>query len=508
MKFIYTFFGVILITNIFAQPTFNKKYYLKYNVAIFSNLDILKNNLYISGFMTIEKPYTDAGFFTKLDLNGDTIFTSTLKDSLRTVLWQNNMKLTLDHNYILHGGIAGKSRITLVDTFGNILRDKLFYSAFASTNTDTYSKNIYQDSDSIIWLISIVRKSSTQDFIQINKFSRILDSLDQKIISTNGLAKSPKYFNKLTSNKYLIAGSYSTEPYVWSNFQIGDFFIVIDSSCNIIEEYNVPSNLKLGGMGDLIYNEIDSSFVACGIKCYEFIDNSGFGYVYYYPLIYKYDKNKNIIWKTNLGDGKYSESNSLSRIRLSIEGDGYVFIGQLFNSKSNSFGGILGKVSLNGDSLWLRKYRYFNDTSYILSNFYEIQPAPDGGYYLSGSTIGGPKPEDNYTGGWLLKVDKFGCLVPGCEQPDAFPTLSQNEIHYKVFPNPTQNELYVFMDETNGKEIGIKICDINGILLKSISHYGAATSYTLSLNSYSAGVYFIQFWENNKLVKTEQFVKQ
>ena len=54
MKILYTFFFLLLFAKIYGQTTFNKKYYLKYNVAIFSNLDIQNNRIKKIGVYLIQ----------------------------------------------------------------------------------------------------------------------------------------------------------------------------------------------------------------------------------------------------------------------------------------------------------------------------------------------------------------------------------------------------------------------------------------------------------------------
>ena len=211
-----------------------------------------------------------------------------------------------------------------------------------------------------------------------------------------------------------------------------------------------------------------------------------------------------------MGNGQFAQVNELFRIKHANENDGYVFCGRLQspNKKNNPIysDGVFGKVSLSGDSLWLRKYRVFSDSSNLVGYFYELQKAPDGGYYLSGSTLGGPKLEDNYQGGWLVKVDRYGCLVPGCHLPTSLPVIEEIDVHYKVFPNPVQADLNIFVDDTKGNDLTIRFCDALGVPLKSIQHRGAATTYILPLQSYASGTYIVQFWQEGRLVKGEKVV--
>lgn len=511
----YIFFILIIVSANTLLSQINKKYFLGYSNSIFSNLIVRDKNLYVSGYMFQKVPtVTSGGFIGKISFEGDSLFEKRYIDTpstKRTTWWDNNVISSKNNDFLIACNMQKKARVMKIDTLGNILKSTDYMSYFTPQNTDLFAYNIFEDVDSIVWIISNCRANDDLNYLQITQFNQNLDSLKKVYIGNPSYFKWARNFIKIDANTYLIAGSYNNDGLFgnFKNIKTGDFFIKVDKNCNLLSEYYVPASKKLGGMGDMVYEEKDSSYIMFGSDCYE-ITIDIFGYLYYYPMVYKLNKNYQMVWQTKMGNGRYDGGNTSINIRKSIENDGYVFSGELYDTfKVNRLDtyGTFGKVSLKGDSLWLRQYRLFEDTtSYVSGEIYEIQPSHDGGYYLSGSSIGGPKLEDKYQGGWLLKVDKFGCLVPGCEQPSALPVLEQSKIHYQFYPNPAQDVLNVFLESTQSKQILVKFCDSFGMPLKIIQHTGTETTYILPVSNYVSGTYYLEFWEENKLLKSEKVI--
>lgn len=493
----------------------NKKYFLGNQLSQFTNLFVNNNSLYVSGISVSQLPNGSyGGFIGKISLEGDSLFDRSYyyyPSINNTTWWDNNVILSMKNNFLIACNMPKMARVMKIDTLGNIIKSIDYVSCFAPQNTDLTAFNIFEDVDSIVWIISNCRANDNLNYLQITQFNQNLDSLKKVYIGNPNYNKWARNFSKIDANTYLIAGSYNNEG-LFGNFKniiTGDFFIKVDKNCNLLSEYYVPASKKLGGMGDMVYEEKDSSYIMFGSDCYE-ITVDIFGYLYYYPMVYKLNKNYQMVWQTKMGNGRYDGGNTSINIRKSIENDGYVFSGELYDTfKVNRLDtyGTFGKVSLNGDSLWLRQYRLYEDTSrYVSGKINVIQPSHDGGYYLSGSSIGGPKLEDQYQGGWLLKVDKFGCLVPGCEQPSSLPVLEHSKIHYQFYPNPAQDLLNVFLESTQSKQILVKFCDSFGIPLKIIQHTGTETTYILPVSNYVSGTYYLEFWEENKLLKSEKVI--
>jgi hypothetical protein len=286
----------------------------------------------------------------------------------------------------------------------------------------------------------------------------------------------------------------------------------IDSNGALLNSRISPTSDSLYFTSDALFVPSDSSYIFASQA--PVIGPSL--YTDFYPLIYKRDKTGKIVWKTKMGNGQYNGSSMAQKVVGSFENDGYILVGSLerldFNDEyiSRNYG-FIGKVSLNGDSLWMRQYAHIDgktDSTTFSDNLYDVLKLNDS-YYLGGYVFG-PRPHSGYTGNlqaaWLMRVDKFGCLVPGCHLPTSLPLIEAIDVHYKVFPNPVQVDLNIFVDDTKGTDLTIRFCDALGVPLKCLQHRGAATTYILPLQSYASGTYIVQFWQEGRLVKGEKVV--
>jgi hypothetical protein len=109
---------------------------------------------------------------------------------------------------------------------------------------------------------------------------------------------------------------------------------------------------------------------------------------------------------------------------------------------SEDDGGLILKLSPNADSVWAR-YHIVHPGQYQ-SLFYAIEPSPFGGYFLAGTYVNGPVQDI-----WLMSVDANGCLGDdscGVSQPVSITKdveVRIGEGALLVYPNPVQDKMYI-----------------------------------------------------------------
>jgi len=97
---------------------------------------------------------------------------------------------------------------------------------------------------------------------------------------------------------------------------------------------------------------------------------------------------------------------------------------------------LLWELDENLDSLWMRKYWYYAANG-SFSAPYSVRVTSDDGLVMCGVTRQGetdpmPYKQDN----WLIKLDSYGCLVPGCQNVGIEEVaLGLNE-YLNIAPNP------------------------------------------------------------------------
>lgn len=141
-----------------------------------------------------------------------------------------------------------------------------------------------------------------------------------------------------------------------------------------------------------------------------------------------------------LWDKSYGETNRRNGInQLIILGDGSIVAAGFIRPDSFEIGDTWGwilKTSTNGDSLWMREHYLFN-TYASYNRLYDIKPTPDGGYILCGEADSFPVIPQSI---WVLKVDSFGCVVPGCHLVGLKEVIMPQE-EILLYPNPAATRI-------------------------------------------------------------------
>lgn len=146
-------------------------------------------------------------------------------------------------------------------------------------------------------------------------------------------------------------------------------------------------------------------------------------------------------------------------IRYCVEdsSNNYICSGTIFSEAGKKGDGYLVKFSAQGDSMWSRT---INNSDRSTEQFFNIAKASDGGFYLTGfSWIEGI----NTSKSWIVKVDSFGCLVPGCQNTVKTKDVDDGKIKaFELYPNPANEVLYFLSHVTKNDNCSIQICDLQG----------------------------------------------
>ena len=207
------------------------------------------------------------------------------------------------------------------------------------------------------------------------------------------------------------------------------------------------------------------------------------------------------------------------------DGSGYAVAGNLIARTPENwfFSGVLAKISPDGELLWKRYYQHIageGPRHYIN----DLAQAPDGGFIMAGEvrdTVNAPRQQ-----GWLLKVDEYGCLVPGCElvssvkEPkssddshafaEGFGSRRKSSDDYSLllYPNPVSEELRVYFSGPVGSEHHFRILDAQGREWRRFSTRLSKVTLLVEVGDLPGGVYFLQYLRDGRAVRVERFVKR
>jgi len=233
--------------------------------------------------------------------------------------------------------------------------------------------------------------------------------------------------------------------------------IEIDSLGNIVWEYVVE---------EFSFFALDFICHASGQKVLIYLEFNNFNESR--PVIEKINSDGEIIWRSYIGGNLWDDSftSFWNRIQISNEGDGYIFAGtnkELVGIDSFQFLGVIGKLSLDGDSLWYKRFTLVEDEEIRAHSIFDLEKSIDG-YVAVGRIVykfvdQSRPPLQSY----FIKIDNDGNINSD--------TTSANEIFenslslkIKIYPNPVSD--YFYIEQTDISNINYQLLDSQGRLVK------------------------------------------
>ena len=162
---------------------------------------------------------------------------------------------------------------------------------------------------------------------------------------------------------------------------------------------------------------------------------------------------------------------------------------------------LLVKFDLQGNFIWKRVVGKDD----ALENLYDVQVNQRGDILLAGRYANYNDTILNVEGvkGFFYHLDPCGCLSPNCDpncNPNGIAT-SQNKNTVKVYPNPTNNSLYIASQEM------IVSYSIYTMLGEKIVAQDF-NNQDINVSNLKAGIYIFQFKSINGNVRQTRFVKE
>ncbi len=239
----------------------------------------------------------------------------------------------------------------------------------------------------------------------------------------------------------------------------------------------------------------DGNYLITGELAYEFTPGDIRGQAW----IQKINPSGSVIWEKEYGG---------------VQGDYFYSIAELPNGEilaqggSNSFNlredtdGWLMKMDSSGNKIWQRVYDTFKPNTgknYATDVLYNMKLTDDGGCVMVGF---GQHPDSTLfnQNAWILKVDSFGCLTPGC-QIVGIDQLAISREEINISPNPAKE--LIKLSHAKGVE-SFRIADYAGKLWKESKYLETG----IEVSQLSAGAYIIQVILNNGTQAFGKLIKE
>ncbi len=498
MKYIILFiFNLNLISVVYTQTTFNKRINFGFSAQLFTSVETDSSGIYCLGIIGDSiSPYQDGSMLVKFNHKGQQEWFKMMTSVEKPIsTYYNNMHWDKDKHLKYGGYYKENSKYQAIlfknDSLGNLLDSNSIYP-FKNYPSDLMGVKSWVEFDDSEIIITSFRHGSIS---KIGLLKR-----------TNGnVIKEVVIFDKYNLDNISIL-SYGPNKVLIGNSVIGTIIgddieriniTAMDTSLIIaatVWESHPDSNWVRPA--DMIKAPDGGVIVAFKRGKYILAAQS----VNYVPSLFKLTSDfKTVEWIRDIPTFNYSILNQSHKLLTDDENEYFYLCGEDFRHDSVLIGetilGFLAKFSYDGSMQWLRRYSNF-EARRDYHHLYDMKRTYDKGFVLVGEATDKSDISDSpRQQAWLLKVDSFGCLVPGCQMVSPVQDVPPTSLDVRLFPNPVrdgQTAIYIGEQGPLGEAI-IDLYDLQGRLLKSWPiHHQEPTTYLLDLPPVSTGMYILQ----------------
>jgi hypothetical protein len=467
---------------------------------------------YVNGIITdtTNQQFAIANLFIKIDLNGGVTIIKKLSNPQKTYeTWWGGLHNTHDGNLISCGftyDSIEKALIIVYNTSGDTLFTKEYLSPYYPNDSFITAVAIEPSLNDTYQLLGMCnpQAGTAEGNLYVRKIDEFGNVLQEKIYG-NSSTEIPGSLI-IEPDGSLIVGSCKTNSnQVLKGFYRRVYILETDSLGNILWEYQSPT----GQLWDIAHSMVKTSDGGLAIASGRGIEhpiNAEQSQLRWNSYIFKLNANHQFVWGREFRGTRPSGGTYLREILPSQDGIGYVAYGTVGEDKSDGierFGSWIIKVSNQGDSLWARYYTIFDghDRSPDPADF---KATPDGGYIVVGNT-----GEGTLDFGWIMKLDSFGCLIPGCNANDGPNATKEAKPSFKlaIYPNPATDFLnFELRTQRLLPHATFRIVDAGGRVVKEYKTETPGDTFIVPVRDWAAGAYFLQYFADGEVRATERFV--
>ena len=517
MKKQFFLFLLLIPFSGYSQNTFNKQFDAGYPFLALTSVYPTDSCYYASSVMndSIGGLLTAGNVFFKFDLEGNIEFQKAIGSPTKWYqTWRADLIETYDNKLITVGvtsDTAIKGVIIKYDMNGDTLFTREFFNPLYPDESFIYAASIQPDREEGYWVLMGI--DSDPDEANGDTYLMRIDN-EGNIISDNhfGTALTEGPFGLLidTDGIPIIGSSRSNIQQTGNNFSFRSHIYKMNELEETEWEYFSPVSQLTYHVTSLLPTP-DGGLIAASGKGIEHEINSNNSHLLWFPYFIKLDADHQFEWSREFRGLWQSLDFNIREMVAAENGSGYVGVSRISENVSTgeeALGSWIIKVSLEGDSLWARHYSYFDDLA-SQPTPYDIKNTPDGGYIIVGQTSTRLEPGTQpIRRGWLLKVDQYGCLIPGC-QGDYTSSKEESLDTFKlaIYPNPASD--FLNFELRNGhasKDAYFRIIDGLGRIVQDIPSRHVKGTVVVPLDGWQGGMYWLQYVEGGEVIVSEGFM--
>jgi hypothetical protein len=493
-----------------AQTTFNVRDNFGFPAALMTSVFPTDSCYYFTGIIADSiAPFKTGNIFLKLSPDGQHLILKTLRSSIKTYeTWLGNLLPMDDGNLIDIGFSVDSTTKAIVIKYtpeGDTILTKEYFSYYYPNNPFIVPHQIIKASDGAFFILNDIEKENTSD----NDFSIV------KLDSELNILWQKKYGDSwddivrslIVDDSGMIIGS-SKESLGNQNFVNRTHLLKIDTGGTLQWQYLSPPGILQDAARDIVKTNDGGLVVASG-RGIEVPANPSISVLKWTGgYIFKLDADRKLAWELEINeDFTPTFRNYFSRLIAVDSGNAYIAAGQFAEIISDSARDIsawLYKISSEGKLMWQRKH-HIVESNLDLHVVYDLKQTPDGGFILVGEATD-YLADTLYQQAWLLKLDSFGCLIPGCHLTPV-EEAGQPPAQLVLYPNPAKDFLNFQLRSTRPvQEATFRITDVQGRLVREFKTRHPEDTFIVPVWDWAAGVYFLQAAVKGEIVATERFV--
>ena len=279
--------------------------------------------------------------------------------------------------------------------------------------------------------------------------------LGDSLFNNTPISNTPYHLIQNENKDYLVVGS--TTGYGASN--TSSIIFKADENGNELWHQIYMQNYYYDQIADFVrVKSPDESYINIGYSKQHFNSSE------YSNFISRIDKNGNELWRQLLN----SKAPGFQAITTIPESSDVLFTDKfsstsILGSPSNPTSEAqITRMDTLGNKIWSRKFLHVPNENKP-SVIYDVITLPSGSIIAVGTAFseGGTV---NFNKGWMLKVNKNGCLFDDCRDVVGLETVTAEKNSIIVYPNPTSGKISIFQKTpfANGTQINVyDISDLN-----------------------------------------------
>ncbi|MFM2269013.1 MAG: hypothetical protein RL757_2454 [Bacteroidota bacterium] len=501
-----------------AQRYFNKLYRFEDSIAV-GNFGLVASDtmLYTTGVTT--RPirvgnrnlFLNVGFFAKFSTNG-----GNLQQVVKLVnpdtpitneLWRNTGVLNHKKQIVTiasHRDTFFYQSLLALDLNGNIVLEKRLYPSShtgatgidlaLSSNCITHDNGYIMGGSQLMSNNNIYATLIKVDSIGHERWRKFI--VDPWYSQQSDRAIIASKIHKISDNKYYVL---MVKGIIGGNYQTYSV-VTMDSLGNFTGEYTInPTTSKVVNATALTR---DSALIVVGNV------NDSINPRKVNAYIAKIKDNQ-LIWEKSISAYGFT---SVIKVREIANGE-LLLAGEQgirfprdtsLPQDSINFAGMLVKLDKNGNFIWGRHYvrGSYHPQGVPVHRFTNVDIIPsDSSIALAGYLEDYRFASPTYGQfGWLLRVDKYGCLTEGCQLTSLSQPPPQYNVPVSVFPNPAQDRVTFKLPPFGGIEGGqgkLMLFDVSGrlVLQQSLSPLWGVGGASIDVSALPNSMYLykIQF---------------